>query len=75
MRTNNNNNNSRFDMRCISSVMRIQSAVKCHCYPTQIQHTTVMQPAGAKTTQRQHRNTRLNDISLLWPEKGIVNLF
>jgi hypothetical protein len=24
--------------------MRIQSAVKCHCYLTQKQHTTVMQP-------------------------------
>jgi hypothetical protein len=29
----------------------IQSAVKCHCYLTQKQHTTVMQPVGAKTTQ------------------------
>jgi hypothetical protein len=36
---------------CISSVMKIQSAVKCHGYLTQKQHTTVMQPAGAKTTQ------------------------
>jgi hypothetical protein len=44
--------------------------VKCHCYPTQKQHTTVMQPSGAKTTQTQHRNTRHNDISLLWPERG-----
>jgi hypothetical protein len=26
---NNNNKNSRFDTRCISSVLRIQSAVKC----------------------------------------------
>jgi hypothetical protein len=34
-----------------------------------------MQPAGAKTTQRQHRNTRHNDISLLWPEREIMNLF
>jgi hypothetical protein len=68
-------NNSRFDMRCISSVMRIQSAVKCHCYQTQKQRTTVMQPAVAKTTQRQYRNTRHNDYSLLWPEKEIVSLF
>jgi hypothetical protein len=29
-----------------------------------------MQPAGAKTTQTQHRNTRHNDNSLLWPERG-----
>jgi hypothetical protein len=34
-----------------------------------------MQPAGAKTTQTQHRNTRHNDISLLRPEKEIMNLF
>jgi hypothetical protein len=36
-------------MRCISSVMKIQSAVKCHCYLTQKQHTTVMLPAGTST--------------------------
>jgi hypothetical protein len=34
--------------------MRIQSAVKCYCVLTQKQHTTVLQPAGAKTTQKQH---------------------
>jgi hypothetical protein len=45
------NTNTRFDTRCISSVMKIQIAVKCHCYLTQKQHTTVIQPAGAKTTQ------------------------
>jgi hypothetical protein len=37
---------TRFDTRCISSGMRIQSVVKCHCYLTQKQHTTVMQPSG-----------------------------
>jgi hypothetical protein len=71
------NNNSRFDTHCIS-VMRIQSAVKCHCYLTQKQHTTVMQPAGAVPLLQhntQYRNTRHNDISLLWPEREIVNLF
>jgi hypothetical protein len=56
----------------VSPGMRIQSAMKCHCYLTQKQHTTVLQPAGAKTTQRQHRNTRHNDISLL-EEKEIMN--
>jgi hypothetical protein len=70
-----NNNNSRFDMRCISSVIRIQSAVKCHCYLTQKQHTTVMQPAGAKTHKDSTETHWHNDISLLWPEKEIVNLF
>jgi hypothetical protein len=54
----------------ISSVMKVQSVVKCHCYLSQKQQTTVMQPAGAKTTQTQHRNTRHNDISLLRPERG-----
>jgi hypothetical protein len=39
--TNNNNNNSKFNTCCISSVMKIQSAVKCHCYLTQQQHTNL----------------------------------
>jgi hypothetical protein len=51
--------------------MRIQSAVKCHCYLTQKQHTTIMQPSGAvPLSHTQYRNTRHNDISLLWPERG-----
>jgi hypothetical protein len=51
--------------------MRIQSAVKYHCYVTQKQHTTVMQPSGAvPLSHTQYRNTRHNDISLLWPERG-----
>jgi hypothetical protein len=32
-------NNSRFDTRCISSVMKIQSVVKRHCYLTETQGT------------------------------------
>jgi hypothetical protein len=42
-----NDNNSRFDTRC-SPVMRIQSAVKCHCYLTQKQHTTVNSTAACR---------------------------
>jgi hypothetical protein len=55
---NNNNNNTRFDTRCISSDMRIQSAVKCHCYLIQKQHTTVMQPAGAVPLSQRNTETQ-----------------
>jgi hypothetical protein len=37
----NNNNNSSFDMRRISLVMKIQSAIKCNCYLTQKQNSDV----------------------------------
>jgi hypothetical protein len=72
----------RFDTRCISSVMRIQSAVKCHCYLTQTQHTIVMQPAGAKTTQRQQKykashyfGQKRKSWQLIWHKCKWSNMF
>jgi hypothetical protein len=57
----------------VSPVMRIQSAVKCLCYLTQKQHTPVLQPASAKTTQTQHRNTRHSyfNPSQFWRESVV----
>jgi hypothetical protein len=94
------NNNSRFDTRCISPVMRIQNAVTCfkmkisclsgpenhicgHSWTTrwhviESQHRNNTKQLGSLRPQRQHkehRNTRHNGISLLWPEKEIMHLF
>jgi hypothetical protein len=51
--------------------MRIQSAVKCQLPDTETTHNSYA-AFGRRTsfTHTQYRNTRHNEISLLWPERG-----